>query len=80
MLLDLLKSIGVWLIYFSLIFFPLRWAYDRLLGPRPPERPGDVRKAWEARQARLRRRFVAAGIGLAFLPLLVRLMVALSGA
>lgn len=77
MVLDLLKSIGVWLVYFSLIFFPLRWAYDRAVGPRPPERPGDVRRAWEERQIRLRRRFVAAGIGLAVLPLVVRVLAAL---
>jgi len=79
MLFDLLKSIAVWLVYFSIIFFPLRWAYDRVVGPRPPERPGNVRRAWEERQTRLRRLFVAAGIGLAVLPLVVRLIASLVG-
>ena len=77
MLVDLLQSIVVWLVYFSVIFFPLRWAYDRVAGPRPPERPGDVRRTWEERRTRLRRRFVAVGIGLAVLPLVVRLIAAL---
>jgi hypothetical protein len=74
---DLLVSIGAWLVYFSIIFFPLRWAYDRLLGPAPPERDTERAKAWSRRRTRLRRGFVAAGIALAVLPLLVRMVVAL---
>jgi len=74
---DLLVSIGAWLVYFSIIFFPLRWAYDRLLGPAPPERNAERAKAWSRRRTRLRRGFVAAGIALAVLPLLVRMVAAL---
>lgn len=78
MLFDLLSRIGFWLIYFSLIFFPLRWFYDRAVGPRPPEKPDDRLRAWTERQAALRLRFIAAGVGLAMLPLLMKLVVALS--
>ncbi len=78
MLLDLLVLIGVWLVYFSIIFFPLRRIYDRVLGPRPPEKPDDRLRAWTERQVKLRRRFIAVGVGLAMLPLAVRLVVALS--
>ena len=78
MLFDLLSRIGLWLIYFSMIFFPLRWAYDRLAGPRPPDHPADRLRAWTERQVTLRRRFIAAGVGLAMLPLVVKLVVALS--
>ncbi len=74
---DLLVSIGAWLVYFSIIFFPLRWAYDRRVGPPPPEREGERLKAWARRRIRLRRGFVAAGIALALLPLLVRIVAAL---
>jgi hypothetical protein len=79
---DLLISIGVWLIYFSILFFPLRWLYDRMLGPRPSDRHTDRERlaAWAARQTRLRRVFVAVGIGLALLPLVIRLIVSLSKA
>jgi hypothetical protein len=79
---DLLISIGVWLVYFSVIFFPLRWLYDRVLGPRPSDRHADRERlaAWTARQTRLRRVFIAAGIGLAVLPLVVRVVIALSRA
>ncbi|MBI3608668.1 MAG: hypothetical protein HY207_11935 [Nitrospirae bacterium] len=78
MLFDLLSRIGFWLIYFSLIFLPLRWFYDRAVGPPPPEKPGDRLRAWTERQVMLRRRFIAAGVGLALLPLLMKLVVALS--
>ncbi len=74
---DLLVSIGAWLVYFSIIFFPLRWAYDRRVGPPPPEREGERLKAWARRRIQLRRGFVAAGIALALLPLLVRIVAAL---
>jgi hypothetical protein len=79
---DLLISIGVWLVYFSILFFPLRWLYDRMLGPRPSDRHADRDRlaAWTARQTRLRRVFVAVGIGLALLPLVVRVIVSLSKA
>jgi hypothetical protein len=79
---DLLISIGVWLVYFSVLFFPLRWLYDRMLGPRPSDRHADRDRlaAWTARQTRLRRVFVAVGIGLALLPLVVRVIVSLSKA
>ncbi|MFZ5876242.1 MAG: hypothetical protein ACOYXU_07510 [Nitrospirota bacterium] len=79
---DLLISIGVWLVYFSVLFFPLRWLYDRMLGPRPSDRHADRERlaAWTARQTRLRRVFVAVGIGLALLPLVVRVLVSLSKA
>lgn len=79
---DLLISIGVWLMYFSLIFFPLRWLYDRMMGPRPSDRLADRERlaAWTARQKRLRRGFIATGIGLAVLPLVIRLAVAVSNA
>jgi hypothetical protein len=72
MLGDLLIAIGLWLAYFSVIFFPLRWVYDRVIGPRPSDRMADRDRlsAWTARQARLRRIFVSAGIGLAVIPLL----------
>jgi len=78
MLGDLLVSIGVWLLYFSLVFFPLRWLYDRVLGPRPPDRMADRDRlnAWTARQTRLRRVFIAIGIGLAALPLVIRMVLA----
>ena len=78
MLYDLLVSIGVWLVYFSIIFFPLRRIYDRVVGPRPPDKPDDRRRAWTERQVTLRRRFIAVGVGLAMLPLVVKLVVALS--
>lgn len=74
---DLLVSIGAWLVYFSIIFFPLRWAYDRLVGPPPPPRDVERLNAWSRRRTRLRRGFVAAGIALAVLPLLVRMVAAL---
>jgi hypothetical protein len=79
---DLLISIGVWLVYFSILFFPLRWLYDRMLGPRPSDRHADRERlaAWTARQTRLRRVFVAVGIGLALLPLVIRVLVSLSKA
>lgn len=79
---DLLISIGVWLIYFSILFFPLRWVYARILGPRPSDRHADQERlaAWAARQRRLRRLFVAVGIGLAFLPLVIRVILAVSKA
>lgn len=82
MLGDLLISIGVWLVYFSVIFFPLRWLYDRMLGPRPSERMADRERlnAWSARQTRLRRVFIATGIGLAVLPLVIRMVLAVSKA
>jgi len=79
MLFDLLSRIGFWLVYFSLIFFPLRRAYDRLVGPRPPDHPADRLKAWAERQVTLRWRFIAAGLGLAVLPLVVMMVVALRG-
>ncbi|MFZ5864108.1 MAG: hypothetical protein ACOYXR_14895 [Nitrospirota bacterium] len=77
---DLLISIGVWLIYFSILFFPLRWLYDRMLGPRPSDRHADRERlaAWMGRQTRLRRVFVAVGIGLALLPLVIRVLLSLS--
>jgi hypothetical protein len=79
---DLLISIGVWLIYFSILFFPLRWLYERMLGPRPSDRHADRERlaAWAARQTRLRRVFVAVGIGLALLPLVIRVLVSVSKA
>lgn len=79
---DLLISIGVWLAYFSLIFFPLRWLYDRVLGPRPSDRHVDRDRltAWTARQKRLRRVFVSVGIGLAVLPLVVLVVTSLTKA
>lgn len=77
MVFDLLVFIGVWLAYFSLIFFPLRRRYERLVGPRPPDHPGDRLKTWALRQARLRRGFIAVGVGLAVLPLVVLLIVSL---
>lgn len=82
MLGDLLISIGVWLAYFSLVFFPLRWLYDRMSGPRPSDRMVDRERltAWMVRQKRLRRIFIGIGIGLAVLPLVVRLMLAVSKA
>jgi multisubunit Na+/H+ antiporter MnhB subunit len=73
----LIGLIGVWLFYFSLIFFPLRSAYDRRLGPPPPEREGERLEAWARRRTHLRRWFIAAGIGLAVLPLAVIVAVAL---
>lgn len=82
MLGDLLISIGVWLAYFSVVFFPLRWLYDRVVGPRPSDRMADRERlnAWIARQTRLRRRFIATGIGLAVLPLVVRMVLAVAKA
>ncbi len=82
MLGDLLISIGVWLAYFSLVFFPLRWLYDRMSGPRPSDRMVDRERltAWMVRQKRLRRIFIAVGIGLAVLPLVVRMLLAVSKA
>ncbi len=82
MLGDLLISIGVWLAYFSLVFFPLRWLYDRVLGPKPSDRMVDRERlnAWTARQTKLRRVFVSIGIGLAVLPLVIRMLLALSKA
>ncbi|MEW6682866.1 MAG: hypothetical protein AB1451_08080 [Nitrospirota bacterium] len=82
MLGDLLISIAVWLAYFSLIFFPLRWLYDRVVGPRPSDRMADRDRlnAWTARQTRLRRAFIAAGIGLAVLPLVIRTVLSVSKA
>jgi hypothetical protein len=79
---DLLISIGVWLVYFSILFFPLRWLYERMLGPRPSDRHVDRERlaAWAVRQTRLRRVFVAVGIGLALLPLVIRVLVSLSKA
>jgi hypothetical protein len=79
---DLLISIGVWLIYFSILFFPLRWLYARMLGSRPSDRHADRERlvAWTARQRRLRRVFVAVGFGLAFLPLLIRVIMSVSKA
>jgi hypothetical protein len=79
---DLLISIGVWLVYFSLIFFPLRWVYDRVLGPRPSDRHVDRDRlaAWTERQKRLRRIVIGVGIGLAVLPLVIRLFIAMSKA
>jgi hypothetical protein len=79
---DLLISIGVWLVYFSVIFFPLHWLYNRVLGERPSDRRVDSDRlaVWTARQMRLRRVFIAAGIGLAVLPLVVRVVIALSRA
>ena len=74
---DLLVSIGAWLVYFSIIFFPLRWAFDRLVGAPPPHRDVERLNAWSRRRTRLRRGFVAAGIALALLPLLVRMVAAL---
>ncbi len=73
MLGDLIIAIGLWLAYFSVIFFPLRWVYDRVLGPRPSDRMADRDRlnAWTARQTRLRRIFVSAGIGLAVIPLVL---------
>jgi hypothetical protein len=80
MLEDLLISIGVWLAYFSVIFFPLRWVYDRVLGPRPSDRMADRDRlnAWTARQTRLRRIFVSIGIALAILPLAILMVRAMS--
>jgi hypothetical protein len=82
MLGDLLISIGVWLAYFSLVFFPLRWLYERVLGPKPSDRMVDRERlnAWTARQTRLRRVFVSIGIGLAVLPLVIRMLLAVSKA
>jgi hypothetical protein len=82
MLGDLLISIGVWLVYFSLVFFPLRWLYDRVLGPKPSDRMADRERlnAWTARQTRLRRMFVSIGIGLAVLPLVIRTVLSVSKA
>ena len=74
---DLVVSIGAWLVYFSIIFFPLRWAYDRLVGVPPPNRDVERLNAWSRRRTRLRRGFVAAGIALAVLPLLVKMVAAL---
>ena len=74
---DLVVSIGAWLVYFSIIFFPLRWAYDRLVGAPPPNRDVERLNAWSRRRTRLRQGFVAAGIALALLPLLVRMVAAL---
>lgn len=80
MLGDLLISIGVWLAYFSLVFFPLRWLYDRVLGPKPSDRMADRERLniWTARQTRLRRVFVSIGIGLAIFPLVIRMLLAVS--
>ncbi len=82
MLGDLLISIGVWLVYFSVVFFPLRWVYDRVVGPRPSDRMVDRERlnAWTARQTRLRRVFIATGVGLAVLPLVIRMVLAVSKA
>ncbi len=79
---DLLISIVVWLTYFSILFFPLRWLYARMLGPRPSDRHADQERlaAWTARQRRLRRLVVAVGIGLAFLPLVIRVIMSVSKA
>lgn len=77
MLVDLLLSMSVWLVYFSLIFFPLRWGYDRIVGPRPPDHPKDRLAAWVERQTKLRRRFIAVGVGLAVLPLVLRVLMAM---
>jgi hypothetical protein len=79
---DLLISIGVWLVYFSVIFFPLRWLYDRMQGPRPSDRHAERERlaAWTARQKRLRRVFIGVGMGLAVLPLVIRLFIAMSKA
>lgn len=78
MLGDLLISIGVWLAYFSLVFFPLRRLYERVLGPKPSDRMADRERlnAWTERQTRLRRVFVSIGIGLAVLPLVIRMLLA----
>lgn len=82
MLGDLLISIGVWLVYFSLVFFPLRWLYDRMSGPRPSDRMVDRDRltAWLVRQKRMRRIFIGIGIGLAVLPLVIRTLLAVSKA
>jgi len=80
MLGDLLIAIGLWLAYFSIIFFPVRWMYDRVLGARPSDRMVDRDRlnAWTARQTRLRRIFVSIGIALAVLPLVILLVRAMS--
>jgi hypothetical protein len=82
MLGDLFIAIVGWLAYFSLIFFPARWVYGRVVGPRPSDRMGDRERltAWTARQTRLRRWFVSIGIALAVLPLLILIMLAVSKA
>jgi hypothetical protein len=63
----LLVSIGAWLVYFSIIFFPLRWAYDRLVEAPLPSRRERL-NAWSRRRTRLRRGFVAAGIASRYCP------------
>ena len=77
---DLLIAIGLWLVYFSIIFFPVRWVYDRVLGPRPSDRMADRDRlnAWTARQTRLRKIFVSIGITLAILPLVILMVRAMS--
>ncbi len=84
---EFLKQLAVmvlfWLFYFSAVYFGARWLYRRLRGEPPRDqarvlvggRAVPAREAWEERDRRLRKTLFRVGVGLIFLPVVLRMLI-----